>query len=418
MNMTTADAALKNFYLDPVRAQINNKNVLLEYCSKGKVDTEGRYAVLSLHTRRNSSVGARSDGNDLPGTYSGGTDIGNQGYAEQRVPLKQMFGRIQVDERVLKAARTNRGAFINVMSAETEGLAEDMKKDLNRQLFGDASGIIVGVGTDAGGDTDVPLHSTDATPVHWRQLEVGMKVDIGTTADVDAIVEYAEIVAVDFSSLPGTLTFDQNIGATTEDTHYIFRAGVGAGGAAADVEVEGLQSIIAATGALFNVDPATEPRWASYVRDLSGGPINDTDLILAAQRIGYESGGQPDVGITSGGILRSYSASLSPQKRFDKTLELKGGFSGLAVGHGNGQFALTDDRDCPTGNVFLVKTKNLAMHVAGDWEWMDLDGAIWSRQANKARYEATLFRFHELSTDRRNCLGRLSNVDDPDATTV
>jgi hypothetical protein len=33
--MTNADAALKNFYLDPVREQINYKNVLLEYVSKG-----------------------------------------------------------------------------------------------------------------------------------------------------------------------------------------------------------------------------------------------------------------------------------------------------------------------------------------------------------------------------------------------
>ncbi len=101
------------------------------------------------------------------------------------------------------------------------------------------------------------------------------------------------------------------------------------------------------------------------------------------------------------------------QKRFANTLDLKGGFKGLSVGAGNSEIGLTDDRDCPSGMVFGVNSKHLMMHVAGDWEWMDLDGAIWSRQANKASYEATLFRFHELTTDRRNSLAKLTGVTDP-----
>lgn len=412
MTMSTADAALKDFYLDPVREQINYKNVLLEYCSKGKVDVEGRRAVLSLHTRRNSSVGSRVDGNFLPGTNIAGTttSIGQQGYASELVTLKQLFGRIQVDERVLKAAKTNRGAFINVMNTETEGLAEDMKKDLNRQLFGDGTGVIAQMGVTSA-STTVVLHTTNTTRAQLRQIEVGMVVDIGTQADADLRVAGGTITAVSFASI-GAATFTLDSAITTAVTDFLFRAGVGAGGATAGVEVTGLSSIIDDSGTLFNVNPATDPRWASYEKG-SIGAITDDALIAASQEVAYNSGDQLDLFLTTNGVVRSYAASLAAQKRFANTLDLKGGFKGLSVGAGNSEIGLTDDKDCPAGTVFGINEAHLFMHAAGDWEWMDLDGAVWSRQPNKPSYEATLFRFHELTTDKRNSLAKLTGVTDP-----
>lgn len=411
--LTTADAALKNFYLDPVREQINEKNVLLEYTSKGKVDVEGRKAILSLHTKRNSSVGSRADGNYLPGTLIAGTTtaIGQQGFASQEVTLKQLFGRIQVDERVLKAAKTNRGAFINVMNVETEGLAQDMKKDLNRQLFGDGSGKIARCGV-TGASTTVVLHTTATTRDQLRQLEVGMVIDIGVADDADSVAEARTINSVSFASV-GSATFVVSGAAVTTDTDtYIFRAGVGAGGDPAGVEVTGLSTIADSAGTLFGVDPSAHPRWSSYEKG-SVGALTDDALIAMIQEIGYNSGESPEVLLTTNGVVRSYAASLAVQKRFANSLDLKGGFKGLAVGAGNSEVGLTDDKDCPAGTLFALNSKHLMMHVAGDWEWMDLDGAIWSRQANKPSYEATLFRFHELTTDRRNSLGKLTGVTDP-----
>ncbi len=409
--MTTADAALKNFYLDPVREQINQKNVLLEYVSKGKVDVEGRYAVLALHTKRNSSVGSRADGNYLPGTVIAGTTtaIGQQGYAEQRVILKQLFGRIQIDERVLKAAKTNRGAFISVMNVETEGLAEDMKKDLNRQLFGTGGGQIATLGTGASSTTQT--FKNDTTRAQLRQIEVGMVLDIGTLTDADASGASITVVSVDFANIAAaTMVVTPTVSTTTGD--FVYRAGVGAGGDPINVEVTGLSAIADSTGTLFNVDPAANPRWSSYEK-ASVGAITDDALIAAVQETNYSSGENIDLFLTTSGVVRAYAASLAVQKRFANTLDLKGGFKGLSVGAGNAEVGLTDDRDCPAGTVFGVNSKHLMMHVAGDWEWMDLDGAIWSRQANKASYEATLFRFHELTTDRRNSLAKLTGVTDP-----
>ena len=410
--MTTADAALKNFYLDPVRSQINEKNVLLEYTSKGKVDAEGRYAVLSLHTKRNSSVGSRADGNYLPGTLIAGTTtaIGQQSFAEQRVELKQLWGRIQINERVLKAAKSNRGSFINVMNVETEGLANDMKKDLNRQLFGDGSGKIAQFGTTSA-STTVVLHTTATTRAQLRQLEVGMKIDIGTVADPDLRGASVEILTVDFASI-GAATFTVASAITTATTDFAFRAGVGAGSTTTGVELTGLASIADSAGTLFNVDPASHPRWSSYEKG-SVGAITDDALIAMIQEIGYESGESPDVLLTTNGVVRSYAASLAVQKRFANSMDLKGGFKGLSVGAGNSEVGLTDDRDCPAGTLFALNSKHLMQHVAGDWEWMDLDGAIWSRQANLPSYEASLFRFHELTTDRRNSLGKLTGITDP-----
>jgi hypothetical protein len=246
-----------------------------------QVDVEGRQAVLSLHTKRNSSVGSRADGNYLPGTLIAGTTtaIGQQGFAKMTVTLKQLFGRIQVDERVLKAAKTNRGAFISVMNVETEGLAEDMKKDYNRQLFGDGSGQIATIGAGATSATQTLTAAT--TRVQQRQLEVGMVVDIGTATDADASSASNTISSVSFASLPGTVTFGTSFTSTTGD--FIFRAGVGAGGDPTGVEVTGLTSL-AGTADLFGVTVSSNPRWASYVKT-SVGAVTDDALIALARKL-------------------------------------------------------------------------------------------------------------------------------------
>mgnify|MGYP001384185854 CR=1 FL=1 len=56
LSLSTADAALKEDYLPPLREQLNNANVLDAIVSKNTQDVEGRRAVLSLHVSRNSGV--------------------------------------------------------------------------------------------------------------------------------------------------------------------------------------------------------------------------------------------------------------------------------------------------------------------------------------------------------------------------
>ena len=74
------------------------------YVGSNTKDVEGRYAVLSLHVSRNSGVGARASGAALP-------TAGNQGYAEERVPMKRNYASIEIAGDLIEASGSDRASF-------------------------------------------------------------------------------------------------------------------------------------------------------------------------------------------------------------------------------------------------------------------------------------------------------------------
>ena len=201
LTLTTADSALKEFYLPAVREQLNMTNWLLMQVEKNSTDIEGRRAVLSLHVGRNPSVGARVEGAALPGTNSAGsTSIGVQDYAEERVPLKYEYGRIQLSGPVIRAMKSDRGSFVRAIESETKGVTNDLKKDVNRQLWGDTSGQIDNFA--AQGPLNTLTLGAATTRVQQRQIEVGMVIDIGSAANSTSVAEFRTVTAVSFATLP------------------------------------------------------------------------------------------------------------------------------------------------------------------------------------------------------------------------
>lgn len=410
LTFTTADAALKEFYLPAVREQLNNTNLLLSQVEKDTVNIEGRRAVLSLHVSRNSSVGARNENSALPGTNSGGaTAIGNEGYAEERVPIKHVYGRIQISGPIMRAMKTDRGSFIRALDSQMKGVTQALKKEVNVELFNGQSGIRANLAVNAA-TTTLTLGAA-TTRVDQRHLTVGMVIDIGSAANSTSVAEARTITAVSFAALPGTITIS-GAAVTTATTDFIYRSGLNPGGAAAGIELTGLVDIVASSGTLFNVSPVTFPVWASYVN--SNGAVNRTvtENLFAdvMHNVNILSGEDINMWLTSDGVFRAYALQLTAQKRFNNTLDMKGGFKGLDVAAGGGSVPLAWDLDCPANRAFALNTSHLTEFVSSDWEWMDEDGAVLSRRPNIEAYEATLYKDLELTTDMRNSHGLLSDL--------
>lgn len=399
LTLSTADSALKEDYQPAIREQLNNDNMLLNQVERTSEDVEGRRAVLSLHVARSAGVGARAEGGTLP-------EAGNQGYVEERVPLYYNYGRIKVSGPVIKAMKSDKGSFTRAVDSETKGITNDLKRDVNRQLYGTADGKIATCGTTSA-STTVTL-ATTTTLTQMRQFEVGMRVDIGTIANPTSVVANQVISAVSRANK----TFTIPTAVTTAGTDFVFRQGNGGGPTttgAGQKELTGLRVIVSASGTLFNVNPSTYPVWASYANTTGGSP---TDLMFETvlDEVAIESGTDPNLMIGSAGALRAYSASLTAQKRFVNTMDLKGGFKALSVASGSSEVAFIKDKDCPLGFVFLLNTAHLKLHQMSDWEWMDDDGAVLSRVSGEDAYEATLYRYAELTTDQRNAHGYISSV--------
>lgn len=401
---TTADPVLKEFYLPLIRQILNNKVFLLSQVEQNSEDIEGRRAVLAINVARNTGVGARAEYGTLP-------VAGQQGYAEERVTLKYNYGRIELSGPAIRSTQSDRGSFTRAIQSETQGITRDLRNDVNRQLYGDGTGMVGTLAAAASGNTATLLNPT---PTQLRQLTVGMRVDIGTSANPTATAANRTITGVNTTA--GTFTFDGAAVAITVNDR-VTRTGSGGTGAA-QKEMTGLTAQIANTGVLWNIDPATVPDWKSYVDDPGGAAraVSEDMFIKAQMEVGINSAEEINLWITDAGVHRNVAKLLTSLKRFPTTLELKGGYTGLDMSSvsqaddGSTTVVMRYEKDCPTGVAFGLCTRRFQFYRMSDWEFMEEDGAVLSRVPNTDAYEGTLFLYAELATDARNAHARIGTL--------
>jgi len=408
LTRTTADAALKEFYLPMVRNVLNNEVFLLSQVEQNSEDVEGRRAVLSINTNRNHGVGARAENGALP-------TAGNQGYSEERVVLKYNYGSIQISGPTIRSMGSDRGSFTRAVESETQGVVRDLKNDVNRQLFGTSNGVIATCGVTSAATLVVLAATTPASAM--RQFLIGMTVDIGTVADTDVVsVTTRTISAVDVAGKKITIS---GAAVTTSAIHFVFREGAGGiDGGEGQKELTGLQTQINSSGTLWNINPTTVPNWVSFVNDNGGTPraVSEDMFIEADQEVNIASGEQINLWITSAGVSRNTAALFTALRQFNTPTELPGGYRGLNMSSisqgqtGANTVSMMWDKDCPDGTAFGITTKRMQNYRMSDWEFMDEDGAVLNRVAGIDAYGATLFNYMECATDARNAHARINDL--------
>jgi hypothetical protein len=396
LNLTLAAGVLKDDYQPTMREQLNNSFALLDQIESNEKDTQGTAAVISIHTARNSGVGARPEGGTLP-------TAGHQASSQERITLKYNFGRMQLTEQTIKFLASDKGSFVRSVEFETKGIVRDLKRYVNTQLYTAQTGVIA---TTVGGATTTTVTLVEKAGA--RRIEVGGLYDIvdGTT---DAIVSTVRASSVNISTLVFTFVEVSNGGHAAAAADRIVRSGVVPSG---NYELLGLSEIIDSAGALHNLNPSTAglASWSSYERAVTVAP-SDSIFEEALDEIQIASGEDPDTIWTSYEVARAYANSLKTLKRFEGgTLELKGGWKATSVTVGRNTVGLIPERDCDHNVAYIVNTGHLMQFVASDWEFMDGDGSVLSRVSGVAAYEAALYKFHELATDRRNAHGKITGI--------
>ena len=402
LNRSDADAVLKDFYLPGIRSVLNNEVFLLSQMETNYEDVEGRAAVLSINVGRNQGVGARGENGTLP-------SAGAQQYAEERVPLKYNYGRIQMSGPVIRSMGSDRGSFTRAIQSETSGIVRDLRNDVNRQTYGTGDGTIAVAGT---GATGTAVDLTGAGPLLMRQFAPGMDLDFATNSGT-APHSTKTVTAVDRAG--ESLTVSSSFTYVTGDT--ISRAGSSTGAVVAgQKEITGLNKQVAATGALWGIDPANWPDWASYV-NASAGAVTEDMFIEADQEVNLNSGEQLDTWITTATVHRSVAGLLTSVKRFPTTNEMRGGYSGLDItdmsqgNTGANTVNMVYDKDMTeVGAAYGLTMRRWQCYKMSDWEFMQEDGAILSRVPDVDAYEGTLFCYMEMATDGRNAHAKLEGI--------
>jgi hypothetical protein len=400
VTMTTVDNILKEVYEGQLRDQLQSDTVTLKRIEKSSEgvthEVGGKYVTFPIRTQRNHGVGARGELEALPIPRT-------QSYASARVQLKYLYGGIELSGQTFELADKNFQAFASALDEEVKGLRQTLSKDLNRQAYGTTAGKLA-TATGAGTTTTFVVANAGA-----QYLEVGMFVDIFTSADAVRVAD-ATITAISVGASDTTVTFSPAAGVATASGDYITRDN------SRNKEITGLSQIVAATGAVYNIDPATQPVWKSVVNSNGGTnrALSEGLMIKLVDDVRKEGGGTPTVLFSNLGVRRSYFNLLVQQRRYSNTTEFEGGFKGLAFTTDNGDIPMVADYDCLPNRIFAVNEKELKIYEAGDWSWMNRDGSNWQRVITSAgafdAYSAMLYKYMELGTHRRNAHGLLSDI--------
>ena len=399
--LATIESYLKEVYQGRIREQLNDEIVALKRITRSGSgvtnEVGGKYVTFPIHTRRNSGIGSRFESEALP-------TPGQQGHAAARVGLKYAYGGVQLTGQAISLSDTDAKAFAKALDNEVEGLKNDLKKDMNRQVYGSGNGAI-GVATGANTGAVAPV--ADA-----RLFQIGMVVDTqtGNTVDNTGLI----VASVDLTAGANTVTFTTTPGTALASADIIVRkgSGVASGG---NRELTGLAAIVSDSGTLYNIDPSTEPEWKASVDDNGGTPraLSESLMIKMTDAI-RTKGGSTTLILQSLGVRRAYFNLLSQLRQTVNTQEFTGGFSGLAFTTDNGEIPVVADTDAPLNKQWYINEDALTYYRDEDWHFIDKDGSMWKQvrdsNGDYDAYYARMVEYHELGTDRRNSHGLVDDI--------
>lgn len=391
--MSTLQDVLKNFYIGPIRENLNQATVLLAQLKKSSKEVVGEQVILPIHIGRNWGVGAR-------GTNGTGTlpTARNQQYDKAYFTTKDVYGRILISGKTIRATKTDKGAFLRVVTSETQGMVADLSSDINRQLYGTGNGTLATCSTGAT-SASVVVDST-------QYLEEGMYVDFydaGGTITANTAKLISTVDSATQITLSGSITW------TTSDTIKLT-------GVTATSELNGLGLITLNSTSLENIDPASVTIWKGNVfgDDSSPAVLKEYDMQQVVDSC-EKKGGKIDLIVTSYEGRAKYAALLMDQKRFTspQTGKLKGGFSYIDYN----DIPLTVDRHCQANStatrMYFLSLNSLGIYRMADFEWAQEDGAVLARQVGDSAteaYEGTLVCDMEFATHARRHNGVLKGI--------
>lgn len=389
--LSTFDPILKTQYLGPIREILNYAAKLLERIGTDYDSVTGKNFTIPMHYGRNEGIGARADGGALPAA-------GSQAYKEAIVPMRYLYGRIQITGPTIKAAANDAGAFTRAISSEIKGVTKDLKSAINRMLAGDGTGALTLCGTTSA-STTVVVASTS-------KLRAGMPIDVLVYADGTTSTGAADRLVTSVTNATSFVISGAAI--TTDSTFAVYVKG------SRNLEIMGLGGIVAATdipggyGSFQNLAVASYP-WHKATVQANGGtarPISDNLLQTLFDTVKAAGAGEISALYTTSGVRRAYQALLTATKVLSNTMELKGGAKTITFN----DFPFIVDDMLPTGKIFGVDESSLQMFKMADFDWMDQDGAVLSRVSGYDAYEAVLYCYMELGNYVRNANGVLADI--------
>src|ERR1044071_1061934 len=393
-DLTAAASILKENYLGPIRNQLNQATPVLAEIQRKTEGVVGKEVYVPLHTARGEAVGARADGGSLPTAR-------NQSYKESTFKVRYQYARIEITLPTIETTKSDTGAFLRAVDAETKGAMNDLKEDFDRQVCSnDEAGTGTLAAIQTAGSSGTTYSTSGANAATYRRARAGVYVDVFDSTGVTQRTGPTKVSSNSPSS--STITFDVAVSGVA-DGDIVVRTGSNGN------EMVGIPGIVKATGTLQNISSSTVATWKASVFGNSGTAraLSEDLMQQVIDDVAINAGEEPDAIACEHTQRRKFYALLSSMKRAVNTLDLKGGYKTIAF---NDNIPLLVDRFFDADKMYFINRSHLALYEMTDWTWADQDGAVLSRVAGKPNFEAFLYKFANLGTDQRNAHGVLQDL--------
>jgi hypothetical protein len=305
---------------------------------------------------------------DLPDPYK-------NRYISITMPLKNMYGTIEITDKALRASRDSSGAFVNLMNAEMDGLVASAKANFQRMLFGDGSGSLTKIVS--------KISATEYGVSEVKEYYIGMLVDV-YNASATICAQGNGVYIEKINKTKRTVTFTSSITDTVVGGTIYVHGSKGN-------EITGLGALFDST-TLYGYTKSNDSFFAPYTVDcdceLTEAMLSDT-LDYLEENFNSKS----NMILCSYKTRRKIAQLLDANRRVVNTIDSREGYGTVTVN----DVPVYADKYCPDNRILFLNTEDFSLNQLCDWEWLeDEDGRILKRVPGKAAYSATLVKYAEL----------------------
>ncbi len=379
IDLNSAQNALKDAYLSAASNILNTQtNPLFSKIKQSSSDVYGRQIIKVAPIGINGGIGAGSETGELP------TANGNN-YAQLKTTLKNLYGTMEISDKAVRASANNNGAFVDLLSAEMEGLLNSSKFNLARMLYGDGTGAVA---------TVTSFEDNTATVDNVKNLIEGMVIDAYTSN----VVSHSGLRIKYVDRVNKTVTFNAPVTLSEGDVFYV----QGSKGN----EITGLGAIFNTSANIYGLS-RTENKWLNPYISATEKEINDNVMQEAIDFLEENSGSHIDFITCGAGVRRAYLQYLACYRRNVEVIDLEGGFKAVSF---NG-IPMVSDRFVADDTMYLLDTSKFTLHQLCDWSWIEGEGGnILRQKPGYPAYTATLVKYADMICDQPNGQAKITGI--------
>lgn len=313
-----------------------------------------------------SGVSAGGEGDSLPSPRS-------NRYYSITLPLKNIYGTIEISDKAIRASADSSGAFVNLLNAEMEGLIADAKANFARMLYGDGSGYIANV------KRKISKNVIEVDAI--KTFYAGMAIEIeNSSGNIETTITRIDKAAC-------TITVSGNLtDVTLSGGEKIWIKGV------IDKEILGLATLFDDEW-LYGFKKTSEPFFRPYMLEVPSASLCEEDLVKVIDELEEEADQKVNMILCSYKTKRKIAKLLEGSRQIINTTDIEAGCTSIYIN----EVPVYADKFCPEGRIYFVNTNDFVLNQLCDWTWLeDESGKVLRQVVGKAAYTATLVKYAEL----------------------